>query len=169
MSEANGDGPAEQYVVRPIGVVRGSRSEATDDYWGSERATIELDPSLGEAAVAGLATFSHLEVVYLFHKVEEGTEELGARRPRNNPDWPEVGIFAQRAKRRPNRIGVSRCTLLGVDGLTLTVEALDAIDGSPVLDVKPYLREFGPRGEVRQPEWATVVMEHYYATGDAPS
>ncbi len=68
-----------------------------------------------------------------------------------------------RAKARPNRIGVSRCRLLGVDGLSLRVEGLDAIDGTPVLDVKPWVAEFGPRGEVRQPAWSSELMRDYYA------
>jgi tRNA (adenine37-N6)-methyltransferase len=87
---------------------------------------------------------------------------LAARRPRGNPDWPEVGIFAQRAKRRPNRIGVSVCELVGVDGLQLAVRGLDAIDGTPVLDIKPYLTEFAPRTPVRQPHWSRQLMAGYW-------
>ena len=79
-----------------------------------------------------------------------------------HPNWPEVGIFAQRGKNRPNRIGVSRCRLLGVDGLDVRVAGLDAIAGTPVLDVKPYMAEFGPVGETAQPEWATELMRDYY-------
>ena len=66
-----------------------------------------------------------------------------------SPHWPSVGVFAQRNKRRPNRIGVCTCELLEVNGLELTVRGLDAIDGSPVLGLKPYMTEFAPR--VRQP------------------
>ncbi len=88
--------------------------------------------------------------------------ELVARNPRNRIDWPKVGIFAQRAKRRPNRIGVSCCRLVAVDGLRVHVEALDAIDGSPVLDLKPWVTELGPRGLVRQPAWMTELMNDYF-------
>ena len=63
----------------------------------------------------------------------------------------------------PNRIGVSCCDLISVKGLRLTVCGLDAIHGTPVLDVKPYFREFGPRSEVLQPEWVSEVMSEYYA------
>ena len=73
-----------------------------------------------------------------------------------------VGIFAQRGKDRPNRIGVTVCSLLGVDGLTLRVRGLDAIDGTPVLDIKPVMRGFLPRGEVREPEWAGELMKGYW-------
>jgi tRNA (Thr-GGU) A37 N-methylase len=71
-------------------------------------------------------------------------------------------VFAQRGKNRPNRIGVSRCRVLGVSGLDVEVEGLDAIDGTPVLDVKPWMDEFAPIGQVRQPQWSTELMAHYY-------
>jgi tRNA (Thr-GGU) A37 N-methylase len=72
-------------------------------------------------------------------------------------------MFAQRAKMRPNRLGVSSCRLLGVEGLDLWVRGLDAIDGTPVLDVKPYMREFEPpASEVRQPAWASELMAQYW-------
>ena len=154
---------ADQFAVRPIGFVRGGRTEPIDDDWGAVEAVIELDPEVLPAdAVAGLDAFSHLDVVFVFHLVDESTVTLGARHPRGRADWPLVGILAQRAKGRPNRIGVTTCDLLGVDGLTIRVRGLDAIDGTPVLDVKPHLREFGPRGEVRQPDWSTELMAGYW-------
>src|SRR6185312_4910959 len=104
--------------VEPIGVVVGGRYEPYDDDWTVEEASIRLDPGrFGPEALAGLAEFSHLEVVFVFHRVDERSVETGARHPRGNPDWPLVGIFGQRGKNRPNRLGVSRCRLLGVDGL----------------------------------------------------
>jgi tRNA (adenine37-N6)-methyltransferase len=113
--------------------------------------------------VAGLEAFSHLVVVFQFHLVDPASVQSGARHPRGNPDWPEVGMFAQRAKMRPNRLGVSTCALLGVEGLDLQVCGLDAVDGSPVLDVKPFMREFEPPDSaVRQPAWATELMRGYY-------
>jgi tRNA (adenine37-N6)-methyltransferase len=87
---------------------------------------------------------------------------LGARYPRGRKDWPRVGIFAQRAKNRPNRIGVTVCRLVSVSDLSIFVEGLDAVEGTPVLDIKPYMREFGPRGEVRQPAWSTELMSGYW-------
>jgi len=149
--------------IEPIGVVEGGRTEVVDDEWGDVEATIVLDGSVLEPdAAQRLEEFSHIEVVYLFHLVEAGAVVRGARRPRGNPEWPEVGILAQRAKARPNRIGVSRCELVGVDGLTLRVRGLDAVDGTPVLDVKPYMVEFAPRGPVVQPEWASDLMRNYW-------
>lgn len=152
----------DSITMRPVAAVRGGRVEAIDDDWGDVEATIELDERFPPDALAGLDAFSHLDVVFVFDQVDPDSVNVGARRPRGNPDWPEVGIFAQRARARPNRIGVTTCDLVGVDGRTLTVRGLDAIDGTPVLDVKPHLREFGPRGEVREPDWVRELMAGYW-------
>jgi tRNA (adenine37-N6)-methyltransferase len=150
-------------MMQPVGHVAGGRAEAYDDHWGPERASIRLDASrFTPDALLGLDEFSHLEVVFVFDRVAEDKIEYGARRPRNNPDWPLAGVFAQRGKNRPNRIGVSRCELIAVDGLDVHVAGLDAIDGTPVLDIKPYLAEFGPRGTVRQASWSAALMADYY-------
>ena len=158
------DEAGDLLTLTPVGVVRGGREVAEDDQWGGVEAVIEMDATrFDPGAVAGLEEFSHLEVVYVFHLVGEDTVNVGARRPRGNQQWPEVGIFAQRAKARPNRLGVSRCRLLRVDGLRLTVADLDAIDGTPVLDVKPWMEEFAPREPTRQPQWSRELMRDYYA------
>jgi tRNA-Thr(GGU) m(6)t(6)A37 methyltransferase TsaA len=151
-------------ALEPVGAVVGGRSEPIDDDWGGVQAVIRLDGAqFGADAVAGLRAFSHLVVVFQFHQVDPADVQSGARRPRGNPDWPEVGMFAQRARMRPNRLGVSTCRLTGVEGLDLHVQGLDAIDGSPVLDVKPFMREFEPPdAEVRQPAWSTELMRGYY-------
>ena len=125
-------------------------------------ATIALNPEFGPEALAGLDGFSHVEVVFLFHRVAESAVVAGARHPRGRTDWPKVGIFAQRGKDRPNRIGVTVCRLLVVEGTTLKVVGLDAIDGTPVLDVKPVMRGFLPRGDVREPQWARALMADYW-------
>jgi tRNA-Thr(GGU) m(6)t(6)A37 methyltransferase TsaA len=152
----------ETFPVAAIGHVTSSRREPTDDDWGTIDATIELDPGFDAVALSGLAEFSHVEVVYVFHLVDPASVTTDARRPRDNPGWPEVGIFAQRGRGRPNRIGVSVCTLLSVDGRRVSVRGLDAIDGTPVLDIKPYMHQFGPRGEIRQPRWADEIMADYF-------
>lgn len=150
--------------VRAIGHVRSTRVQSRDDDWDAERAVVVLDEGLPESALRGLDAFSHVEVVYYFHQVPDDKIETGARRPRNNPAWPEVGIFAQRGKNRPNRIGVTVCRVERVEGRELHLLGLDAIDGTPVLDLKPWMREFGPRGDVDQPAWATELMTHYWRT-----
>lgn len=148
------------FEIHPIGVVRSSRADPRDDRWDAETSRIELHPPFDAAALAGLGEFSHCIVIYVFDRASWAGSM--SRRPRGNPAWPEVGIFAQRAKDRPNRLGVTVCRILGVEDATLHVAGLDAIDGTPVVDLKPYLSEFGPRGEVRQPAWSHELMADYW-------
>ncbi|MEV0524318.1 SAM-dependent methyltransferase [Streptomyces sp. NPDC050439] len=147
----------------PIATVHNDRKEIVDDHWGPVASVIRLDAGrFGPDALLGLDSFSHLEVVFHFHRVPPEKVERGARHPRGNPDWPRAGIFAQRGKNRPNRIGVSRCRLIKADGLDLHVLGLDAVDGTPVLDVKPYMTQFAPHGDTEQPSWADELMRDYY-------
>jgi tRNA (adenine37-N6)-methyltransferase len=103
-----------------------------------------------------------VEAVFHMDRVPPEKIETGARHPRNNQDWPAVGIFAQRGKNRPNQIGTTVCRVLRVEGARLHLEGLDAVDGTPVLDIKPWVREFGPRGEIRQPAWMDELMRGYW-------
>ncbi|MEV6670370.1 SAM-dependent methyltransferase [Streptomyces sp. NPDC051162] len=152
--------------VVPVAHVVGGRVEPTDDYWGGTQAIIRIDGDrFPPQATRGLDEFSHLEIVFHFHLTDPADLNLAARRPRDNPDWPEVGTFGHRNMRRFNRLGVSRCRLLKVDGLDLHVEDLDAVDGTPVIDIKPWFEEMGPRGEVRQPAWTGEMLSSYFATG----
>jgi len=104
----------------------------------------------------------HAEVLFLFDQVDPSEIVTGARHPRNNPEWPAIGIFAQRGKNRPNRIGSTICRILRREGRRLFVAELDAIDGTPVLDIKPVMAEFLPREEVRQPSWSRELMSRYW-------
>ena len=146
----------------PVAVVVGGRSEPFDDDWEAVEATLRLDARFAPEALAGLEEFSHVEVVYVFDRVDPAAVETGARHPRGNTAWPRVGIFAQRAKDRPNRIGVGVCRLLAVEGRDVRVAGLDAVDGTPVLDIKPVMAEFLPRGELRQPGWSRELMRDYW-------
>jgi tRNA (Thr-GGU) A37 N-methylase len=147
----------------PVGIVHCSVREAVDDVWGGVVSRIDLDSSrFTPDALLGLSDYSHVEIIFHFDRLPESYVITGARHPRGRSDWPSVGIFAQRAKRRPNRLGATVCQLNSVRGLSIEVEGLDAIDGTPVLDIKPYIAEFGPRGPVQQPAWATELMAGYY-------
>lgn len=149
--------------MTPIGRVEGGRDVPEDDDWGESRARVVLDPArFDDEALMGLETFSHAEIVYVFDKVTDDQIVSGARHPRGNKAWPRVGIFAQRGKNRPNRIGVTICEVVAVKGRTLEVRGLDAIDGTPVLDIKPVMSGFAPRGEVREPGWAREIMAAYW-------
>jgi tRNA-Thr(GGU) m(6)t(6)A37 methyltransferase TsaA len=153
----------ERVTLQPIGRVRSPRTEPIDDGWGDVESTIRLDADrFGPDVLAGLDDFSHVDIVFVFDRVDETEINLGSRHPRNRTDWPRVGIFAQRAKARPNRLGVTTCELVDVSELTLTVRGLDAIDGTPVLDIKPHVREFQARTPVRQPAWIGELMSNYW-------
>jgi tRNA (Thr-GGU) A37 N-methylase len=153
----------DRISLAPIGHVHGGRTEAFDDDWGANRSSIDLDPQTFTVdALAGLADFSHVEVIFFFDKVPEAKVEFGARHPRGREDWPCVGIFAQRGKNRPNRLGLCTCRIVGVNGLSVVVEGLDAIDGTPVLDIKPVMSGFLPREDVREPAWAAEIMADYW-------
>lgn len=153
----------QEFTVRPIGFVRSARDEPIDDGWDAIEARIELDAKeLEPDAVLGLSDFSHIEVVFLFDRADPAKACRGARRSRGREDWPLTGILAQRAKDRPNWLGVTMCRLLKVENNILYVQGLDAIDGTPVLDIKPVMRGFMPRGEIREPKWAGELMAGYW-------
>jgi tRNA (adenine37-N6)-methyltransferase len=155
--------PDGAIAVRPIGRVANGRRDLQDDRWKGVTSTIDLDAKqFTPAALLGLEQFSHIEVIFHLDRIEPEAVHRGVRHPRGDPRWPAVGIFAQRAAARPNRLAVTRCRLLRIDGLRLTVDGLDALDGTPVLDLKPYLEEFGPRGPVSEPSWARELMRDYY-------
>lgn len=150
-------------ILQQIGTVHSTRKKPEDDNWDSEKVYVELDPNqFSTEALAGLTDFSHVEILFHMDQVNPDKIETTARHPRNNTAWPKVGIFAQRGKNRPNQIGTTVCKVLKVEGIKLHVEGLDAIDGSPVLDIKPWVNEFAPRGRVFQPEWISELMRLYW-------
>src|SRR5205085_12329736 len=122
---------------QPIGYVRNLRKTVEDDYWGGIVSEIVVDEACGEEALTGIEEFSHAEIIFYFHLVDDKKIVTGARHPRNNPNWPAIGILAQRGKNRPNRLGLTMVKILNRQGNILQVEGLDAIDGTPILDIKP--------------------------------
>jgi tRNA (Thr-GGU) A37 N-methylase len=147
-----------------IGFVRGGRTEPSKDYWGNNRCRLELDRAQFTAeSLAGLDQLSHIEVVTYFHLAADEPIERGARHPRGRSDWPRVGIFAQRGRMRPNRIGISVCRILGIRELAIEVVGLDAVDGTPILDIKPVWSGYAPRGALREPPWAQEIMAEYWS------
>ena len=154
----------DEIVLRPVGWVRSQRKDPEDDDWDGVEAHIELDAERFEPeALAGLETFSHVEVIFAFHRVPQEKVCEGSRHPRNRPEWPKVGIFAQRGKSRPNRVGLTTCRVARVEGRRLYVRGLDAIDGTPVIDLKPWMSGFEPRGARWEPPWAQELMAGYWS------
>ena len=149
---------SDEWMVRRIGTVTGGPRRGVDDDWGDVTATIALDPPFDERSVAGPRRSS---ATSRWCSSSTGSTRTGVRAlapSAGNPDWPEVGIFAQRAKDRPNRLGLCTCELVAVDGASIVVRGLDAIDGTPVLDVKPYMIEFGPRDDVSPTVWSHELI-----------
>jgi len=149
-------------VLKPIGKVVNERVDIEDDNWGNVISRIELNNEFDESALKGIEEFSHVEIIYYFDKVDDSKIIFGARRPRNLHHLPETGIFAQRAKNRPNKLGLSTAALIKREKNILYVKGLDAIAGTPVLDIKPVLKEFLPKGEVKEPEWVKEIMKNYW-------
>ena len=150
------------FTIREIARVASPRSEAIDDDWGAIVSTITLADDLPAQALAGLDHFSHLDVIFVFDRVDPDAVTTGARVPRGDPRWPAVGLFGQRARNRPNRLGTTTCEIVAVNGRTITVRGLDAIDGTPVVDLKPYFAEFAPRSTVTQAAWSHELMADYF-------
>jgi tRNA-Thr(GGU) m(6)t(6)A37 methyltransferase TsaA len=133
-----------------------------DEGWGKVVSEIYLNPELARGIV-GFEAFSHVLVVFHMHRATFSPSSDLVRRPQGRADMPEVGIFAQRAKHRPNPIGVTVVKLLGVKDNVITVQGPDAIDGTPVLDIKPYFPQYDSAGgDVRLPEWVGRLMEGYF-------
>jgi len=145
-----------------VGHVRNHRTDPGDsDGWGDVVSRIELDERFGDQALTGLEEFSHALVLFHFDQLAERPDYTGVRRPRGRDDLPAVGLFADRGPRRPNRIGVTAAEIVSVGARALEVRGLDAVDGTPVIDIKPVMREFEPVN-IRQPEWVARLMSEYF-------
>jgi tRNA (Thr-GGU) A37 N-methylase len=148
--------------LRPIGFVRAARTEVLDDEWDSVAARVELADDVPDEALRGLETFSHVELVLFADRATDVPPAPWSRHPRGNPEWPNVGIFAQRNKDRPNRLLVSVAAIEQVSARFVVLRGLDAIDGTPVLDIKPWFSWSGPRGDVVAPAWSHALGEGYF-------
>lgn len=146
--------------MSPIGYVENSVKEKKDVSWGEDTSTIKLSEEY-RGGLKGLEDFSHAIIVYYLDKANYDKDLHLQRRPQNREDMPLVGIFSQRGKDRPNKIGMTSVEIIEVDATSITVKGLDAISGTPVLDIKPYYPAYD-RKDARVPEWVTRLMEHYF-------
>ncbi|MFI7249341.1 SAM-dependent methyltransferase [Micromonospora chalcea] len=150
------------FEITPIGTVRNDRTDIQhSDNWGAVRSTIVVDERFGEACLQGLEEFSHVEVVFVFDRFPDGGDHSEPRPYRGRAALPPMGVFAGRGPRRPNRIGVTCCRIESVHGRELTVVGLDAVSGTPIIDLKPVLKEFVP-ANIRQPDWVSGMMSDYF-------
>ena len=152
---------APELQVRPIGIVRSRAKEPVDHGWGQVESLIEIRPEL-RAGLRGLGDFSHVLVVSWLHQAGFDPARHLVRRPRGQADMPELGIFAQRAKDRPNPLGISVVELIALEPTGVRVRGLDAIDGTPILDLKPCFPDFDAAQRVRVPEWVARLMQGYF-------
>lgn len=147
--------------LQPIATVKNSRTTPIDDQWSEIISVIELADHIPAEALNNITDFSHLEIIFYFDQVKNDKIVFSGR-PRGNPDYPLVGILAQRKKDRPNKIGLCTVELVEHNGRTITVRNFDAIDGTPILDIKPVFKEFQPQGAIKQPDWVADLMKNYW-------
>lgn len=150
------------YTIEPIAFVKNARKKVEDDFWGDVTSEIIISEKISDESLVGIEEFSHLEIIYYFHLADLAKINISLTHPRENKKFPKVGIFAQRKKARPNLLGSTIVKLIKVEKNILTVEGLDAVNGTPVIDIKPVLREFLPEKEVRQPDWVSELMKNYW-------
>ena len=150
-------------LIKPIAYVSNQIRKRKDDDWKNVVSIIKLNKNIPTSSISGLEKFSHLEVVFYFNKVSSSKINFGARHPRNNTNFPKAGMFSQRASKRPNLIGTTFVKILNIESRDITVKGLDAIDGTPVIDLKPVMKEFLPlRKEIHQPLWSKELMKKYW-------
>ena len=143
-----------------IGEVKSPVTEAVDMNWGAVISEIVLKPEFAPGLL-GLGDFSHAMILTFLHEAKYVPEVHLRRHPQERQDMPFLGIFAQRARHRPNRIGVTACEIVEVTEDTIKVGALDAINGTPVIDVKPYVPVYD-RKDATIPEWMENMMKGYF-------
>lgn len=146
---------------KPIGIVKSIIKEQIDQDWGKVTSYIVLKEEYA-AGLKGLKNFSHIIVIFHMHKARFNPQTDLVRRPQGRKDMPKLGIFTQRAKHRPNPIGVTSVALIGIRKKILKVKGLDAIDGTPVLDIKPYFPQFDHISRPLVPSWVKRLMKNYF-------
>ena len=149
-----------EIIMHPIGYVHNQVTEKKDTEWGSDLSTIILNDTF-HGGLAGLSEFSHAIILCHLDKAKFIPEKHLQRRPRNRADMPLLGIFSQRTKDHPNQIGITSVEILSVCENSITVRGLDALDGTPVLDIKPYFPVFDKR-DATTPDWVDILMDHYF-------
>ena len=150
----------EKITLTPIGIVKNSVTIRKDTSWGDDISLIKLDEQYA-GGLKGLEDFSHATILFHLDRAMYEKEKHLQRRPQNRDDMPLVGIFSQRGKDRPNRIGMTAVEIVSVEEDTLVVKGLDAIDGTPVLDIKPYYPAYDKK-DASVPVWVDRLMAHYF-------
>ena len=177
MDQSNGKSADHQLIqLKPVGVVKNRSKEAS---WGGALSVLDwrdraatmkaqgesaselvIDSSL-EGILDGIDDFSHIMVIYWAHLTPPERRSATRVHPMGNKNFPLVGIFATRSPVRPNSILTTVVRLVGCNGNVLRVTGLDALDGSPILDIKPYFRDTPDADEIRVPGWMGDIHQTF--------
>ena len=153
---------AIQISIRPVAFVSNNRTKPDEFNWGEVISEIVVADEIPNDCLRGIDAFSHLEIIFYFHELDDKSVVYDLRHPRNDPKYPLTGIFAQRGRARPNKLGATIVRVIEVKKRSVLVKGLDAINNTPVIDIKPVMKEFLPREEVRQPDWSRELMRSYW-------
>ncbi len=146
--------------IKPIGIVKSPVTRQVDRNWGETLSEIHLNDDL-ISGLEGLEDFSHLIIIFYMHKARFDLKTEMIRRPQGRSDMPFIGMFAQRSKHRPNPIGITTVKLVSIQEGIITVKGLDAINDTPVLDIKPYFPIFD-QVDATIPKWVDILMKDYF-------
>lgn len=139
--------------LSPIGVVRnGIQGRYKGDYWKTVISEVVIDTGL-EDALDELEGFSHIIILCWLHEISPSERAVKKVHPKGNEKLPLVGVLASRSPARPNPIGITTVKLLGRDRNVLKVQGLDAVDGTPVLDIKPHIPRYDSPTQATTPDW----------------
>jgi tRNA-Thr(GGU) m(6)t(6)A37 methyltransferase TsaA len=147
----------KKITLRAIGAVHNPVREGKQK-WAQVTSEIELLPEHAER-LDGIEGFSHIQVIFCLDRVSRYERQMKKFHPQDREDLPLVGAFATRSQRRPNPIGLTTARLLGRNENILLVKGLDALDGTPVLDIKPYSPHLDSARRARVPQWMKRVEE----------
>ncbi len=147
--------------LKPIGFVRNEIIHPYYHEWGEVLSEIIINKEFAKGLI-GLDDFSHALIIFYMHQATYVEEKHLVRHPQEREELPKIGIFAQRAKHRPNPIGITAVQIIEIKENILSVKGLDAINDTPVLDIKPYFPDFDFREGAKTPEWVQEVMKYYF-------
>jgi len=164
------------YLLRPVGIVKNGRKEpslvcrnqdldhdrknSTGQRWREDVSEIVFKEDYAEC-LDGLEDFSHITVIYWAHRVSEEGRSTKRVHPAGKKDYPLKGVFCTRSPARPNPVCVTIVELLERKSKVLLVNGLDAIDGSPVIDIKPHLPPYDAPADMKLPDWMQSLVEHF--------
>jgi len=162
--------------VRPVGVIKSQfrhfnwvSGEDSEEWWKKtdcmkqqQQAVSEIvvDESM-EGILDGIEEFSHLIVLFWGHQMPDDKRFITRVHPLGNPEFPLVGVFATHSPVRPNSILMTVVKLLERNGNVLKVSGLDAMDGSPLLDIKPYITYYEELKDLQMPDWMRQIQSYF--------